>query len=209
VKADVFRPQSAGRAVRTAFVLGVLIVVAIVAAVGAIGNFSALVGNPSKDDLSRYLDDNAHTSIKPSGAGFTLDFPAPPTRQSERVATDGGTVDARRDGVVIDDEITFDVVWFDLAGAAPVNSNKLLSTMITRQVRQLSATKVAVGTKKRVGTGAGRDFVAVNVDQNGLKRYYDEEIILKGRSVWILRIGSRIRRDAAFERFTGSFKLTG
>jgi hypothetical protein len=81
--------------------------------------------------------------------------------------------------------------------------------MITRQVRQLSATKVAVGTKKRVGTGAGRDFVAVNVDQNGLKRYYDEEIILKGRSVWILRIGSRIRRDAAFERFTGSFKLTG
>jgi hypothetical protein len=207
VKADVFRPQSVGRAVRTAFVLGVLVVIAIVAAVGAIGNFNALVGDNTKDELSRYLDDNAHSTIKPKNAGFTLDFPVPPTRQSERVATDGGMVDAPRDGVVVDDEITFDVVWLDLA-TVPANVNKLLSSMITRQVRQLSATKIAVGTMKRVDTGHGRDFVAVNVDQNGSKRYYDERVILKGRSVWILRVGSRIRRDAAFERFTESFAFT-
>jgi hypothetical protein len=209
VKADVFRPQSAGRAVRTAFVLGVLVVIAIVAAVGAIGNFTALVGNPSKDDLSRYLDDNAHTGIRPSDAGFKLDFPAPPTRQSERVATDGGSVDAKRDGVVIDDEISFEVVWFDLPGSGPIDGNKVLSSMITRQMRQLGATKVAVSTTKKVGAAAGRDFVAVKVEESGLKRYFDEEIILKGRHVWMLRIGSHIRRDAAFVRFTGSFKLTG
>jgi hypothetical protein len=209
VKADVFRPQSAGRAVRTAFVLGVLVVIAIVAAVGAIGNFSALVGDPSKDDLSRYLDDGDVTPIKPSGAGFELDFPVPPSRQSERVNTDGGAVDAPRDGVVVDDEITFDVVWFDLPGVVPTDSTRLLSSMITRQIRQLSATKIAVGEKKKVGAGMARDFVAVSVDQNGLKRYYDEEIVVKGRSVWILRVGSAVRRDAAFQRFTESFTLTG
>jgi hypothetical protein len=207
VKADVFRPQSVGRAVRTAFVLGVLLVIAIVAAVGAMGNFNALVGDPSKDDLGRYLDDNAHSTIKPKNGGFTLDFPVPPTRQAERVATDGGTVDAPRDGVVVDDEINFDVVWFDLV-TAPTDANKALSSMITRQVRQLGATKIAVGTMKRVDGGHARDFVAVNVDQNGLKRYYNERVILKGRSVWIIRIGSRARRDAAFARFTDSFAFT-
>jgi hypothetical protein len=209
VKADVFRPQSAGRAVRTAFVLGVLIVIAIVAAVGAFGNFSALVGDNTKDELSRYLDDNAHTTIKPKGGGFQLDFPVPPTRQSERVATDAGAVDAPRDGVIVDDEIIFDVVWFEVPGIAPIDSTRLLRSMIDKQIRQLSATKLAVGTKKKVGIGAGRAFVAVNVDQNGLKRYYDEEIVVKGRKVWIMRIGSRIRRSAAFARFTGSFSITG
>ena len=195
MKADVFRPQSVGRAVRTAFVLGVLLVIAIVAAVGAMGNFNALVGN-------------AHSTIKPKNGGFTLDFPVPPTRQAERVATDGGTVDAPRDGVVVDDEINFDAVWFDLV-TAPTDANKALSSMITRQVRQLGATKIAVGTMKRVDGGHARDFVAVNVDQNGLKRYYNERVILKGRSVWIIRIGSRVRRDAAFARFTDSFAFTG
>src|SRR3954451_2459375 len=98
VEADVFRPQSVGRAVRTAFVLGVLIVIAIVAAAGGFSNFSALVGDNTKDELSRYLDDNEHSQINPDGGGFTLDFPVPPDRQAERVATDNGAVDAPRDG---------------------------------------------------------------------------------------------------------------
>ena len=208
MKADVFRPQSVGRAVRTAFVLGVLVVIAIVAAVGAIGNFSALVGDPSKDDLGRYLDDNAHSTIEPKNAGFTLEFPVPPTRQSERVDTDDGLVDAPRDGAVVDDEITFQVVWFDVA-KAPASVSKLLSTTITRQFRQLNASRVAVGTVQRVSSAYGRDFVAVNVDHNGLKRYYIERVIVKGRRVWLLRVGSRIRRDAAFERYVGSFAFTG
>lgn len=208
VKADVFRPQSAGRAVRTAFVLGVLIVVAIVAAIGAIGNFSALVGDNTKDELSRYLDDNEHSQVKPSGGGFEVDFPVPATRQSERVATDAGAVDAPRDAAVVDDEITFDVLWFDLPGAVHGNADRIMTSMITREVRALSATRIAVSGKKKVGRAIARDFVAVNVDQSGLKRYYDEEIIIRGRRVWILRLGSRIRRDAAFEQFTKSFALT-
>lgn len=208
VKADVFRPQSVGRAVRTAFVLGVLIVVAIVAAVAAMGNFSALVGDNTKDELSRYLDDNEHSPVKPSGGGFEVDFPVPATRQSERVATDAGAVDAPRDGAVVDDEITFDVIWFDLPGSVPTITDRLMLSMITRQVRALSATRIAVSGKKKIGRAIARDFVAVNVDESGLKRYYDEEIVLRGRQVWIMRVGSRIRRDAAFEQFTKSFSLT-
>jgi hypothetical protein len=208
VKADVFRPQSVGRAVRTAFVLGVLVVIAIVAAVGAIVWCIIFRVRPSKDDLGRYLDDNAHSTIEPKNAGFTLEFPVPPTRQSERVDTDDGLVDAPRDGAVVDDEITFQVVWFDVA-KAPASVSKLLSTTITRQFRQLNASRVAVGTVQRVSSAYGRDFVAVNVDHNGLKRYYIERVIVKGRRVWLLRVGSRIRRDAAFERFIGSFAFTG
>ena len=208
MKADVFRPQSVGRAVRTAFVLGVLIVIAIVAAVAAIGNFSALVGDNTKDELSRYLDDNEHSRVKPSGGGFEVDFPVPAARQAERVATDAGAVDAPRDGALVDDEITFDVIWFDLPGAVRTNTDRLMNSMITRQVRALSATRIAVSGKKKIGRAVARDFVAVNVDESGLKRYYDEEIVLRGRQVWIMRVGSRIRRDAAFEQFTDSFSLT-
>jgi hypothetical protein len=208
VKADVFRPQSVGRAVRTAFVRGLLLVVAIIAAVGAIGNLSKLVGDNTKDELSRYLDDNEHSTVKPSGGGFELAFPVPASRQSERVATDAGAVDAPRDGAVVDDEITFDVVWFDLPGPARTDTDRLMSSMITRQVRALSSTRIAVSPKKKIGRAVARDFVAVNVDESGLKRYYDEEIVLRGRQVWIMRVGSRIRRDAAFQRFTASFKLT-
>jgi hypothetical protein len=208
VKADVFRPQSVGRAVRTAFVLGVLIVVAIVAAVGAIGNFGALVGDNSKDELSRYIDDNDHSMVKPRGGGFELAFPVPATRQSERVSTDAGAVDAPRDSALVDDEISFDVVWFEVPGTAPIDTDKLMSSMIARQVRALSATRTAVSDKKKIGRAVARDFVAVNVDQSGLKRYYDEEIVVRGRKVWIMRVGSRVRRDAAFHAFTKSFKLT-
>jgi hypothetical protein len=209
VEADVFRPQSVGRAVRTAFVLGMLIVVAIVAAVGAIGNFSALVGDNTKDELSRYLDDNEHSTVKPSGGGFELAFPVPASRQSERVDTGQGAVDAPRDAAVVDDEISFDVVWFDLPGPVPASIDKILSTMITRQIRALRATRIAVTEKKKVDGGAfARDFVVLNVDQSGLKRYYDERVVVKGRKVWLMRVGSRIRRDAAFKKFTESFALT-
>jgi hypothetical protein len=208
VKDDVFRPQSVGRAVRTAFVLGVLVVIAIVAAVAAIGNFTALVGDNTKDELSRYLDDNEHSTIKPSGAGFTLDFPVPATRMGERVATDYGAVNAPRDSATVDDEITFDVVWFDIPGAAPKDVDRFIGSMITRQVRALSATRIAVSSKKKTGRAVAKDFVAVNVDRIGAKRYFDEEIVVRGRRVWILRIGSRIRRDAAFHKFTGSLKIS-
>ena len=206
--AEVFRPQSVGRAVRTAFVLGVLVVVAAVAAIAAIGNFTALVGDNTKDELSRYLDNNEHSTIKPDGGGFTLDFPVPPSRQSERVPTDVGPVDAPRDGAVVDDEINFDVIWFDLPGAVPTDADRFFSSMMTRQLRQLSATRITDTPKKRVDHAFAVDFVAVSVDRSGLKRYYDEQILLRGRRVWIIRIGSRIRRDAAFQRFTASFKFT-
>ena len=83
-----------------------------------------------------------------------------------------------------------------------------LTSMITRQVRALGATRIAVSGKKKIGRAIARDFVAVNVDQSGLKRFYDEEIIIRGRQVWILRVGSRIRRDAAFEQYTKSFAFT-
>jgi hypothetical protein len=208
VKDDVFRPQSVGRAVRTAFVLGVLVVVAIVASVAAIDNFSALVGDNTKDELSRYLDDNAHSTIRPSGAGFTLDFPVPAARFGERVPTDRGAIDAPRDSATVDDEITFDVVWFDLPGARPPDINRFLGAMITRQIRALSATRIAVSSKKKVGRAYARDFVAVNVGRSGTKRYFDGEVVLQGRRVWILRVGSRIRRDAAFHKFADSLKIT-
>ena len=208
MKDDVFRPQSVGRAVRTAFVLGVLVVVAIVASVAAIDNFSALVGDNTKDELSRYLDDNEHSTIKPSGAGFTLDFPVPAARFGERVATDRGAIDAPRDSATVDDEITFDVVWFDLPGATPTNINRFLGAMITRQIRALSATRIAVSSKKKVGHAYARDFVAVNVGRSGTKRYFDGEVVLRGRRVWILRVGSRIRRDAAFHKFADSLKIS-
>jgi hypothetical protein len=209
VTADVFRPQSAGRAVRTAFVLGVLIVVAIVAAGAAIDNFSALLGDNTKDELTRYFDDNQHTTARPHGAGFKVDFPVPPSRQSERVATGAGTVDAPRDAALVDDEITFDVVWLDLRGVLPAQPDARLTSLIKRQVRQLSGTRVALSAKKPVGHAIARDFVVVNVDQSGVKRFFDEQIVLAGRHVWILRVGSRIRRDEAFRRFTASFALTG
>ena len=174
MKADVFRPQSVGRAVRTAFVLGVLVVIAIVAAVGAFGNFNALVGDNTKDELGRYLDDNAALHHQAEGRRLHARLPGSRRRASRSGSPPmAARSTPRATAAVVDDEITFDVVWFDLA-AVPTNVNKTLSSMITRQVRQLSATKVAVGTMKRVGKGHGRDFVAVNVDQNGLKRYYDE-----------------------------------
>jgi hypothetical protein len=195
--------------VRTAFVLGVLIVVAIVAAASAIGNFSALVGDNTKDELSRYLDQNKHTTVHPGGGGFKVDFPDPPDSQSERVSTDAGTVEARRDAALVDGEITFDVVWFDLRGALPSNAPGLLGSLIKRQVTQLSGTRIAISATRRMGRAIAREFVIVNVDQSGAKRYYDERIVLSGRRVWILRVGSRIRRDAAFRRFTASFALTG
>ncbi|MDQ1465936.1 MAG: hypothetical protein QOH10_351 [Actinomycetota bacterium] len=206
--AEVFRPQSAGRAVRTAFVLGVLIVVALVAAVGAVHQFSALVGDNTKDELSRYLDDNAHTTIKPSGAGFRADFPIPPERLSEQVSFGTGSVTAPRDGSLVDDEITFDAVWFDLPGSRPARADRFLTSFVRLQVRQLAGTRIALNDQGKIGRAIFRDFVVVSVDRSGIKRYYDERVVFDGRRVWFLRIGSRLRRDEAFRRFADSFALT-
>jgi hypothetical protein len=209
VKADVFRPQSAGRAVRTAFVLGVLLVVAIVAGASAINNFSALVGDNTKDELSRYLDNNQHTTAHPGGGGFKVDFPVPPSRQSERVATGPGSVDAPREAALVDGEITFDAVWFDLPGALPADAKARVNSLIRAQIVQLSGTRLGMADMRRIGTALARAFVMVNVDQAGVKHFYDEQIVLRGRHVWILRVGSRIRRDAAFRQFISTFALTG
>jgi hypothetical protein len=204
----VFRPQSVGRAVRTAFVLGVLIVIALVAAVGAIHQFGALVGDNTKDELSRYLDDHEHTKVKPSGAGFRADFPTPPTRQSELVSTGAGSITARRDGSLVDDEVVFDAVWFELPGTRPISAAKLLSSLVSLQTHQLGGTKIAGTGQSKIGRAIFHDFVVVSVDRSGVKHYYDERIIVDGRRVWFLRVGSRLRRDEAFRAFANSFALT-
>jgi hypothetical protein len=207
VEADVFRPQSVGRAVRTAFVLGVLIVVALVAAFAAVHQFSTLVGDNKKDELGRYLDDNAHTTSSPSGAGFTVDFPVPPSRQSELFAIGIGTVDAKRDRALVDDEITFDVVWFQLP-AASTDPTSFVSSLMSLQLHQLGGTKFGSSSALTISGVTSRGVAFDTVDRNGATRYFDERIMVKGRSVWVVRVGSQIRRRAAFERFSGSFKLT-
>jgi hypothetical protein len=207
VEADVFRPQSVGRAVRTAFVLGVLIVVALVAAFAAVHQFDKLVGDNKKDELGRYLDDNEHTTSSPSGAGFKVDFPVPPSRQSETFDVGVGSVDAKRDRALVDDEITFDVVWFELP-TTPTDPKSLVTTLVSLQLHQLGGTKFGSSSVRTIGTATSRGVAFDTVDRNGAKRYYDERIMVKGRSVWVLRVGSQIRRRAAFERFAGSFTLT-
>lgn len=207
MEADVFRPQSVGRAVRTAFVLGVLIVVALVAAFTAVHQFSTLVGDNKKDELGRYLDDNAHTTSSPSGAGFKVDFPDPPSRQSEPFAIGVGTLDAKRDRALVDDEITFDVVWFQLP-AAPSDSTQYATALVSLQLHQFSGTQFGSSGPRAIGTATSRGFSFDTVDRGGSKRYFDERIIVRGRSVWVLRVGSQVRRHAAFERFSDSFTLT-
>jgi hypothetical protein len=207
VAVDVFRPQGAGRAVRTAFVLGALVVIAAVSAVGAFGQFSALVGNNTKDELSRYLDDHAYSRIQPSGAGFRADFPVPPTRQSERVVTTRGVFTVPRDGALVDDEVTFDAYWFDVPGAPPA-TDPFISSFMALQIRQVAGTKIGASVSHKLGRATWRDFVFVNVDKLGVKRYFDERIIVDGGSVWVLRLGSRIRRDEAFRVFAGTFAFT-
>jgi hypothetical protein len=208
VEADVFRPQSVGRAVRTAFFLGVLIVIALVAAFEAVHQFSALVGDNTKDELSRYLDDNAHTTAKPSGAGFKVDFPVPASRLSEQFQTGSLTIPAPRDDALVDGEVTFDAVWVTLPGAAPPNQAKYLSSLVSLQLRQLGGTKIGTVGARKIGGALTRDIAFVVVDRQGVKHYYDERIFLKGRKIWVLRVGSRIRRDAAFQRFAQSFAFT-
>jgi len=188
-------------------VLGVLIVIALVAAVGAFHQFSALVGNNTKDELSRYLDDHAYSRVQPSGAGFRADFPVPPTRQSERVATGRGTFTVPRDSALVDDEVTFDVIWFQLPGPTPA-TDPYLRDFMSLQLRQLAGTKLGVSVSHKLGHATWRDFVFVNVDQHGVKHYYDERIIVHGGRVWVLRLGSRIRRDEAFRVFAGTFAFT-
>jgi hypothetical protein len=208
VAVDVFRPQSVGRAVRTAFVLGLLLVVAIVASVGAYHQFNAFVGNNTKDELSRYLDDNQHSTATPSGAGFKIDFPVPAERESESVSTGFGSVTAPRDAALVDDEIVFQVVWFQLPGAAPADSAHLLSSFVTLQMRSLQGTRIAVDPQGKVDGAITRDFVFRNVDSNGTTRYYDERVMLDGRRLWIIRVESRVRRDDAFRQFAASFTFT-
>jgi hypothetical protein len=207
VEADVFRPQSVGRAVRTAFVLGVLIVIALVAAFAAVHQFNALVGDNTKDELDRYLDDNAHTTVHPSGAGFQISFPDPPSRQTESVSTGIGNITAQRDSALVDEEITFDAVWFKLSGA-PANPDTYLKAILTLQLHQLGGTRIGSSTAKKLDSAAVRDFAFTTVDRTGAKRYFDERLIMNGNRVWILRMGSRIGRPAAFARFTGSFHFT-
>jgi hypothetical protein len=208
VEADVFRPQSVGRAVRTAFVLGVLIVLALVAAFEAVHQFSALVGDNTKDELSRYLDDNAHTNVKPGGAGFKIAFPVPPDAQTEPFSVGVGSVTAQRRRAVVDDEIDFDVVWFQLSGA-PSNPKQFLSALVSVQLHQLGGTQIGTSGSRTFGSASGRDFGFVTVDHNGVKRYFDERIVIEGAHVWVMRVGSQIRRAAAFARFVGTFQLTG
>jgi hypothetical protein len=207
VEADVFRPQSVGRALRTAFILGVLIVIAIVAAFAAVHQFSALVGDNTKDELGRYLDDNAHTTVTPGGAGFTISFPVPPTRETESLSAGVGTVAAKRDRALVDDEITFDAVWFQLPGA-PADASTFLSALANLQLRQLGGTQVGTSGSVKVGPAPARDIAFVTVDRTGVKRYYDEQIIMNGRSVYVLRLGSHIRRSAAFKRYAATFRFT-
>jgi hypothetical protein len=208
VEADVFRPQSLGRAVRTAFVLGVLIVIALVAAVASFHQFNALVGDNTKDEMSRYLDDHEHTTVKPGGAGFKIDFPVPPTHDTELVSTGVGGVTARRYRSLVDDEATFDVVWFD-APKVSVDPSKVLSTLISLQVHQIGGTQIAAADQERIDGAISRDFVYRRTDTDGAKRFYDQRIIMQGRRVWFVRVGSRLRRDEAFRVFAASFTLTG
>jgi hypothetical protein len=206
VTADVFRPQSLGRAVRTAFVLGVLIVIALVAAVASLHQFNALVGDNTKDEMSRYLDDHVHTQEKPGGAGFKIDFPVPPAHDSERVATGVAGLTARRYRSLVDDEATFDAVWFDLSKPSS-DPAKVLSALVSLQVHQIGGTQIAAGDQERIDGAIMRDFVYRRTDTDGAKRFYDQRIILRGRRVWFVRVGSRIRRDEAFRVFAASFTL--
>jgi hypothetical protein len=208
VAAEVFRPQGVGRAVRTAFVLGVLIVIAIVASVGAFHQFNSLVGNNSKDELSRYLDDNAHTAAPPKSVGFQVDFPVPPARQAEKVSVGVGSLTVARDRALVDDEITFDAVWFDLPGSAPADPTRLLSTLINLQIHQAGGVKQSVGKQERIDRASSRDIVYRTVETTGAKRYFDERIIVQGRRVWLLRVGSHIPRYEAFRQFAASFTFT-
>jgi hypothetical protein len=207
VEADVFRPQSVGRAVRTAFVLGVLIVIALVAAFEAVHQFNALVGDNTKDELSRYLDENAHTNVEPGAAGFKIAFPVPPVKQTESFSTGVGSVTAQRRRGIVDDEITFDAVWFQLSGA-PSDANQFLGALVNLQLHQLEGSKIGTSGTRKIGSAFARDFAFVTVDHAGAKRYFDERIVLAGGRVWVLRVGSQVRRAAAFARFVGTFHLT-
>jgi hypothetical protein len=207
VSADAFRPQSVGRAVRTAFVLGVLIVIALVSAFAAVHQFSALVGDNTKDELSRYLDDSAHTKVTPGGAGFGISFPVPPSRQTEPFSVGLGALAAHRDRALVDDEITFDAVWLQLP-VTPRDPYTLAASFMTLQLRQLGGTRIGTSAKRKIGPAIARDVAFVTVDHTGAKRYFDERIMLNGRRVWILRVGSRVRRAAAFARFAASFYFT-
>ena len=206
VAVDVFRPQSVGRAVRTAFVLGLLLVIAIVAGFGAYRQFDSFIGNNTKDELSRYLDDHQHSTAKPSGAGFKIDFPVPAERESERVAIASGTITAPRDAALVDDEIQFQVVWFQLPG--PAGSASALTSLESQQVRAFQGTRLALDPQGKLGAAITRDFVFKNVDSSGTTRYYDERILLSGSKVWIVRVVSRVRRDEAFRQFAASFAFT-
>jgi hypothetical protein len=208
VEADVFRPQSVGRAVRTAFVLGVFLVIALVAAFEAVHQFSALVGNNSKDELSRYLDDNQHTTASPGGAGFKVDFPVPASRESEQFLIGSLTIPVPRDNALVDGEVSFDAIWLTLPGNAPANQARYLATLVNLQIRQLGGTKIGTVATRKVDGALARDVAFVVVDRAGVKHYYDERILLKGRKIWVLRVSSRIRRDAAFQRFAHSFVFT-
>jgi hypothetical protein len=205
VAVEVFRPQSIGRAARTAFVLGLLIVIALIAAVGAVHQFSALVGDNTKDELSRYLDDGDFTPAKPSGAGFTIDFPTPASRLSETVSTGLGTITAPRDDALVDDETTFDVIWFDLPATVTSNGTRALNSFVNLQLSQHHGTKIALEPKATLDRAIYRDFVYTSIDQTGATRYFDERILLKGNRMWFMRVGSRLRRDEAFRKFVASF----
>jgi hypothetical protein len=189
-------------------VLGVLIVIALVSAVGAVHQFGALVGNNTKDELSRYLDDHAHTTISPGGGGFRVDFPVPPTRQLEQVSTGVGTLTVPRDGSLVDDEVTFEAVWFEVPGAGPALTDRFLGALVALQVHQFSGSRIADSRPHKVGRAMSREFVFASIDRIGVKRYFDEWIIVEGRRVWLLRVGSRIRRDEAFRAFVSSFAFT-
>jgi len=205
VATDVFRPQSVGRAVRTAFVLGILLVVGVIAAVGAFHEFNSLVGPNTKDELSRYLEDHQHWTASPSDGDFEIQFPVPADRETEKVSTGLGTVTAPRDTALVDDEITFDVEWLDLPSNRSAASASLLNTFVSLQIHQHQGTKVAVDPQGKFQGTIFRDFVYKNVDSTGTTHYFDERLMMKDRRIWIVRVGSRVRRDEAFRVFAASF----
>ena len=195
--------------------LGALIVIALIAAVGAFGQFSALVGNNTKDELSRYLDDHvlgcpfdaAGNPVANGNGCANRQTISHSSSDKEQVQTARGVLTVPRDGALVDDEVTFDAMWFDVPGTPPA-TGPFITNFMSLQIRHLAGTKIASSGSHKLGHATWRDLVLVNVDQHGVKRYFDERIIVDGSHVWVLRIGSRIRRDEAFRVFAGTFAFT-
>ncbi len=187
--------------------LGVLVVIAIVAAVSAVHSFSSLVGDNSKDELSRYLDDHAHTTVDTTDGGFRAQFPVPPVHDTEPFPLGVRDLEAQRYDALVDDEIHFDILWVDVPGTIPADTHAFLAAIVPLQAHKLGGTVTSESGTKQIGPAIARDFDVVHIDNLGAKHYITERLLFRGRRVWVVRLSSHIRRDAAFQRFAGSFTL--